>query len=87
MVGDHHLEVVEREQRIEVYPSDARRRPLSPVSGRIVFDGVHPRELGWEDACLVTHAVPAWSSANVQVRLADGSLLAIDVPRRPTGNE
>ncbi len=38
MVGDVHLEVVRRDGVIEVYLSDAYRRPLPARGGRLVFE-------------------------------------------------
>ena len=39
MLGDYHVEVVETPQTIELYPSDAVRRPLEAVAGFVSFDG------------------------------------------------
>jgi hypothetical protein len=38
MVGDVHLEVVRRAGHIEVYPSDAYRRPLTARGGAVRLD-------------------------------------------------
>jgi hypothetical protein len=38
MVGDFHIELVEIGDSVEIYLSDAERRPLPPTSGTIVFD-------------------------------------------------
>ena len=38
MVGDFHIEMVERGDTIEIHLSDAERTPLPPTSGTLVFD-------------------------------------------------
>jgi hypothetical protein len=81
MVGDHHLEVVERDETIEVYPSDARRRPIEPASGRVAFDETGSRTLEWKAGRLVAAGVSDWRTAAFEITLANGEVLSIQVPR------
>jgi hypothetical protein len=82
MVGDHHLEVVDHGDAIEVYTTDARRRPLEPAKGRIVLDETQPLDLSWEHSRLVVRDVPPSKFVDCHVTLADGTVLEITVPRR-----
>ena len=38
MTGDHHLELVQRAEHVEVFVSDALRRPLRVTRGTVRFD-------------------------------------------------
>lgn len=49
MVGDHHIEVVRHRGRVEVFVSDATRRPLQPTAVSVVFDRQAEVPLEWSD--------------------------------------
>jgi hypothetical protein len=72
MVGDVHIEVVRRAGRIEVYPSDAYRRPLRAGGGRIEFDDGTSAALTWTGAWLVAPDAPAARALTCTVFLEDG---------------
>lgn len=81
MIGDYHLEIVDAAPAIEVYPSDARRRPLTAASGRVAFDAAPPLPLTWHSDRLVAPAAAGWRSVAVEVTLTDGQVLAVRVAR------
>src|SRR5512139_186450 len=47
MVGDHHIELVRHRGQIQVFVSDASRRPVQPAQGWITFDGSAAMPLVW----------------------------------------
>lgn len=47
MLRDYHLEIVEREDEVELYLSDERRRPLKPSSCMVSFGDESPTECDW----------------------------------------
>ncbi|MEO8605533.1 MAG: hypothetical protein ABI629_23390 [bacterium] len=81
MIGEYHLEIVDAAPAIEVYPSDARRRPLTPASGRVAFDAAPPRPLTWQRDRLVAPTAAGWQRVAVEVTLSDGQILAVRVAR------
>jgi hypothetical protein len=76
MVGDHHLELVRRGGRVEAFASDARRRPLRPREGWLVFDGAGRIPLRWESQRLTAADDAGARAAEVVVVLQDGTRLA-----------
>lgn len=76
MVGDHHIEVARRRGRVEVFVSDANRRPVTPQSGRVVFDRRKEVQLQWQDHRLTAVDRPA-TIVEARVRLVDGAELAL----------
>jgi hypothetical protein len=77
MVGDHHIELGRRQGHIEVYVSDAWRRPVRPKQGWILFDRGEKRSLRWDEHRLVGMDSVAARVAETVVILADGTQLAI----------
>ena len=78
MVGDHHVEVVRVSGRLEVFVSDAHRRPLDVASGRATFDGVTALPLELADGRLVGDDVGYARDLEVQAELSDGTSVTID---------
>jgi hypothetical protein len=76
MTGDHHLEIVRRAGRVEIFASDARRRPLHPRAGTVVFDAARRAPLRWRDRRLVADDDPAARELEAFVVLPDGTRLA-----------
>jgi hypothetical protein len=77
MVGDHHIELRRQRGQVEVFVSDAQRRPLQPRSVWVIFDGAAPLALNWDGH---HHAGPAVGDSRVAeavVILADGTRLAL----------
>jgi hypothetical protein len=72
MVGDLHMELVELDDRIEVYLSDAGRRPLLPVQGSVRFDDGEARPMTVSDRRLVTALDGDAREATVEVASAQG---------------
>jgi hypothetical protein len=79
MVGDQHLEIVRRDGRVEVFTSDARRRPLRPREGWLVFEGAGRVSLRWEGHRLMAADDPAARSVEAAVVLEDGTRLSARV--------
>jgi len=79
MTGDHHVELVRRRGRVEAFVSDARRRPLRPRAGWVVFDGSLRAQLRWEDRRLIADDVPEAREVEAVVVLRDGTRLAADL--------
>lgn len=77
MVGDHHVEVVRRQGRVEVFVSDARREAITPRSGRVVFDRTDHAALVWRDHRFIADDRPAATEIEARVFLTDATELAI----------
>jgi hypothetical protein len=78
MVGDHHLELVRRRDRLEVFVSDATRQPLEVREGWVSFAGAEamPLTRGPDDQRLVAPDPPGNPRLAITVVLADGSRLS-----------
>jgi hypothetical protein len=63
---------VRRDGRVEVYPSDAYRRPLRASGGRVEFGDGTSAALTWADARLVAPDAPAARTLTCTVFLDDG---------------
>jgi len=77
MVGDHHIEVVRRHGRIEVFVSDARRYPVRPSAAWSVFDHQAEMPLAWENHRFVGADRGAARAIEARVILPDASEIAI----------
>ncbi|HZO16204.1 MAG TPA: hypothetical protein VFB62_23180 [Polyangiaceae bacterium] len=77
MVGDHHIELVRHRGSVQVFVSDARRRPIRPREGRIVFDQVKSVPLAWRDHRLIAQDQPDAREIETAVVLHDGTSLTI----------
>ena len=77
MVGEHHIEVVRHRGRVEVFVSDAMRRPVRPRAGHIVFDGEQETPLTWANHRLSGVDHPAAREIDAHVTLSDGTEIAI----------
>ncbi len=75
MVGDHHIEVRAADGVFEAFVSNARRVPLVPRSGRVVFDSQPPIPMYWESYRLVARGVQPSRDAEVHIVLDDGTEL------------
>ena len=80
MVGDHHLELVRLGGAIEIYTSDAHRRPIRPVGGSVSFDGGEAQTLAWNGYRLVGADVPQARTARCNLDLREGERLEIELP-------
>jgi len=78
MVGDYHLELVVGRDQIELYLSDAYRRPLRPEGASLDFDDGEQVELAWRRGRLVGRR-PAGLGPEAQctVRLVDTTVLSM----------
>ena len=79
MVGDLHVEVVRRSGVIEVHPSDAYRRPLIAVGGRLELPGGATVPLVWQSDRLVGRGVEEAPELTCSIQLADGRVLRMTV--------
>jgi hypothetical protein len=72
MVGEVHLEVVRRAGVIEVHATDAYRRPLRAVGGRVELPGGVTVPLGWREGRLVGPDTDPGPEVTCSVEFADG---------------
>ncbi len=77
MVDDHHIEVVRRDGRVEVFVSDAHRRPVDAASGRLVFAADKTVALDKAEGKLVGADVASARELGVEATLADGTKLVV----------
>jgi len=84
MVGDLHLEVVRRDGHVEIYLSDAYRRPLAAARGEIAFDDGSTAALVWEETHLVGADAAASAELKCTVFLEDGRALEMSVEADPS---
>lgn len=77
MVGDAHVEVVRRLGKVQVFVSDAWRRPLPAANAWAVFDRANRQRLEWSADRFVGDDDPAAREVEAVVTLADGQRLAI----------
>lgn len=85
MVGDNHLEVVEGAHTLEVYVSDAERRPLHALAASVVFDDDEPRPLAWSGYRLVAPRPEHYAWADYRITLADQPPLAVKLAASTPG--
>lgn len=83
MVGDHHLEVVRRGGRVEVFVSDAWRRPLSARTGHLRFDRAATRTLSRHGEQLIGPDIPDSREIEASVTLPDGTELVLSFDFEP----
>lgn len=76
MVGDHHIELVRRRGEVQVFVSDAWRRPVQPSSGSVTFDGGAPQPLAWRNHRLVGADQSTARTIAVEVAVVDDQRIA-----------
>lgn len=76
MVGHHHVEVVRHRGEVQVFVSDAWRRPVHPVQGWITFDGSVAVPLMWRNHRLVGTDEPSARIIGVEVVMPEGTRMA-----------
>ena len=81
MIGDHHLEVVETARTIELYLSDAVRRPVTPIRARIGFDGGAAHDGEWAGYRHVADKPLSYGFADCEITTKDGVPLRIRLSR------
>lgn len=84
MVGDVHLEVVRRAGSIEVYPSDAYRRPLQAAGGEVVFADGRRAPLTWTGTRLEGADLARSDELGCTVVLGDGRSVQMSVEITPS---
>jgi hypothetical protein len=77
MIGDHHVEIVERGGAVEIYPSDAVRRPLPLASGRAISRDGSAHPLAWERDRLLARPPVADTAERYEIAVPDGPVLAL----------
>ncbi len=80
MLGNHHLEIVERGDLLELYVSDAERRPLRPGAATIAFDAEPARPLAWSGYRMTAPRPPHYDWADYRIEVAGIAPLAIRLP-------
>jgi hypothetical protein len=77
MVGDYHVELLRGGGRVEVFVSDARRRPLEPDRAWVTFGAGAPQVLAWDGHRFVGPDAPDARELEVVAVLSDGTRLAL----------
>ena len=77
MVGEHHVEVVRRRGRIEVFVSDARRRAVRPKDVSATFDHHATEALAWERQRFVGPDESAARQVEARVVLPDAATITV----------
>ena len=77
MTGDHHIEIVRRDGRIEIFVSDAHRRPVATKGGRLTFEGDKVVVLDRAEGKLVCADMADAREVEVEATLVDGTTLAV----------
>jgi hypothetical protein len=82
MLGNHHLEIVEKQGELELFVSDAERRPVRPEAATIAFDTDPPRTFAWASYRMTVSKPAAYEWADYRIALANQPPLAIRLPAR-----
>lgn len=80
MLQDYHLELVEHADSVELYLSDAFRRPLRPASCAVAFDGSPPIACEWRSHRSVVYKPIDVQIGLYQIHVHDGPLLTLKFP-------
>jgi len=81
MLGNHHLEIVERAGTLELYVSDAERRPLRPENASIAFDANPAVPMVWSSYRMTAPHPARYEWADYRIALPDGAApLTIKLP-------
>lgn len=80
MVGDYHLERVVNGDVVEIFLSDAMRRPVRPASGRVLLDDGSELPLAWRSHRLVGSRPGPASGARYELTVAGGPVLSVRLP-------
>ncbi len=80
MLHDYHLELVEQQDAVELYLSDAFRRPLRPASCEANFDNHPPTPCEWRSHRSVVAKPIDAKSGVYQVWVDDGAPLMLKFP-------
>jgi hypothetical protein len=82
MLGNHHLEIVEKDAVLELFVSDAERRPIRPESATIAFDTDPARSFAWSSYRMTVARPASYDWADYRIEIASGPPLAIRLPAR-----
>jgi hypothetical protein len=82
MLGNHHLEIVQKDEVLELFVSDAERRPIRPESATIAFDRERERPFTWSSYRMTVSRPAAWEWADYRIDLVSGPPLTIRLPAR-----
>jgi hypothetical protein len=77
MLGDYHVEVVRRPQRIEVFLSDSVRKPQRPERGSLELLGGGKVPMRWEDQRLVANVEDPGRIERYELHTRDGARLEL----------
>lgn len=81
MLGDRHLEIVEDGAILELYVSDAERRPLKARAATIAFDDGERQPLLWSGYRLVVDKPARYAWADYRIELTGEPLISIRLPQ------
>jgi hypothetical protein len=82
MVGDHHMEVVESDEKLRVFVSDALRRPLRPQRGDVRFDDGERLAMEWRTSHFSIRRESPRFATDLSIELDDGMVLEARVAPR-----
>lgn len=80
MIGDFHLEVVETQRTLELYVSDAERRPVRAAAASVVFDGDSHQNFPWSGYRLVAPRPERFDWADCRIEIVGQVPLTIRLP-------
>jgi hypothetical protein len=80
MLGDHHVELVDRDGAIQLYLSDASRRPIRPAWASVSFDGGPEIPLLWRGYRSFVRKPPDSHTGLYRLSVGDGSPLVLKWP-------
>ena len=80
MLYDYHLELVEHQDAVELYLSDAFRRPLRPASCEVTFDDRPPTPCEWRSHRSVVAKPIGAKSGVYRVWVEEGAPLTVKFP-------
>ncbi|MGB5811819.1 MAG: hypothetical protein WBG86_14875 [Polyangiales bacterium] len=80
MLRDHHLELVEHEDSIELFLSDVMRRPVRPTSCEVIFESAGRASCAWDSYRYVVAKPTSGSHASYRLTIPDGPPLAWQYP-------
>ncbi len=80
MLRDYHLELVEHSDFVELYLSDALRRPLRPMSCSVAFDGGPFTPCDWHSYRSIVPKPIGAQSGLYQLSVDDGPPVILKFP-------
>ena len=80
MLRNAHVELIDNRDHVEVYLSDAKRRPVRPTSCEAAFDGAAPQPCEWRRYRSVVAKPKSALVGRYAITTNDGSRLELKYP-------